>query len=169
LYHYDNNLDEARNYYEAARVIHSEVGNKSLYGLSTATLGVIFKEEGQLEEARAAIMNALAIFEAIQYQACEGEFFGELAHVEMLSGQWEAAHHALSKAEALLRKVNNTLKLAHLLCYRGQYECHFGNKSAACATLTEARVHYQAFQKGTNAYSVNELALLEGMIAALPT
>ena len=98
----------------------------------------VLLEHGDIEGAREAFEQALALLRIAPNQRYEALAIGGLAALALRQGRVEESASRLAEAEAMLRGLDDRPLLAQLLCTRGLVELARADRAAAQASLAEA-------------------------------
>jgi predicted ATPase/class 3 adenylate cyclase/Tfp pilus assembly protein PilF len=155
---------EAAAHYGAALDIYRETGTRRGEGVALGQIGELHQMLGEFDQAEACYQEALRIHREVGNRRFEGGVLTSLGELLLRQGRVEASLRALEAGERLLRKVDDPLSVAKLLCVRGRAVLAHGDASVASDLLAQA----QASSDRLGAGPASELGrLIAGLREAL--
>ena len=130
--------EAAVGYYQEARLLNREVGNRRSESYSLGNLASTLCELGRFAEAEAHLEEALVLVRDLGDVRMEGAWLGALADVYRRRGRLELAERTLALAEAKLLEVADPALLTRLLVTRAHAALDREDRSAALDLLSRA-------------------------------
>jgi predicted ATPase/Tfp pilus assembly protein PilF len=100
-------LQEALTHFQAALVIHRELGDRRNEGIAIANLGTLHRLQGRMDEARDHYEAALAIHREVGDRGSEGTLLGNLGGLDQEQARVEEARRHYEASLAIHREVGD--------------------------------------------------------------
>ena len=98
MFHSLGQYDEAKEYFQEAFLITTEIDNREGEGSCYANLGSVFESLGQYDKAKEYLQKALVIATEIDHRKGEAGDYGNLGIICRIFGDYEASEVYLEKA-----------------------------------------------------------------------
>ena len=138
LHFMEGRLTDARVELEAAHDAAREMGHAGLLSVVQCNLGLVEEALGDPDRALQHHEAAVALARDLDDHRSEGQFLGYLGVLHARQQRVGPARECLTRGEALLRSVSDSISLGIVLCARAEAEYRAGSQAAAEAALAEA-------------------------------
>ena len=105
MFHSLGQYDEAKEYFQEAFLITTEIDNREGEGSCYANLGSVFESLGQYDKAKEYLQKALVIATEIDHRKGEAGDYGNLGIIFRIFGDYEASEVYLEKALSIPRDI----------------------------------------------------------------
>jgi len=154
-------MDEARTHYEAALVIHRELGDRPSEGAVLGDLGDMYRLQGRTEEAHAHLEAALMIHRELGDRHLEGHVRGGLGSLHLDRGRMDEARTHLDAALAIHCEFGDRRKEGITLGQLGVLHYQQGWMDEACAHYDAAlAVHREVGNRPHEGMALGNLGIL---------
>ena len=107
MFHSLGQYDEAKEYFQEAFLITTEIDNREGEGSCYANLGSVFESLGQYDKAKEYLQKALVIATEIDHRKGEAGDYGNLGIICRIFGDYEASEVYLEKALSISRDIGD--------------------------------------------------------------
>ena len=105
IHHLNDQLDEARSFYEESLAFGTELGDKNAIATATVNLGEIAATQGRLEEARDRYLSSLHLYGELDFKLAIAYSLEVLAGLETRLGEAEEGAVLFGAADALREEI----------------------------------------------------------------
>jgi tetratricopeptide (TPR) repeat protein len=141
---YGNDLEQSRSFYEQALSLAENLKDSYHLGVIYQNLGVIYRQQGDLDSAEDLYQQAIQEFQKVADLAGQAEVMANLAALEIARGRNEAARQYLQSSEADFKNIDqsgelvNFRKIAQIRTVQGDIYDSFGESETARKYYEEA-------------------------------
>ncbi len=147
---HEENLPQARTYYEASLVICREIDDPRGLSACLGNLGSICRRQGDFGAAKAFLEQSLAIHRDLGDRSSEGRTFSHLGELSVDLEEYAQAERFFTKALHLLRAIGEAHHAADALTSLGELYQRQGNPQEAIRCWQEALSIYTAANETAN-------------------